>query len=234
MNNNSSISVVLPVYNEESGIEKTVENSVTFFKEQDFFDKYEIIAVNDGSTDQTGLILEKLKENSACLKVITHSRNLGYGRALASGVSEAIFPWVLMMDADGQFKIDALNGMLEYISDYDIVTGYRYKRTDPIHRVFIGKFYTFLSCLLFGLKIKDVNCGFKLFRREILSFDDTICHAGAFYTGVYVQAKAKNCRIKEVPVEHFPREGGRQTGVSIKVIFMAVLDLIKLSFSKRK
>ncbi len=205
-----------------------------FFKEQDFFDEYEIIAVNDGSTDQTGLILEKLKENFACLKIITHSKNFGYGKALASGVRKATFPWVLMMDADGQFKIDALKEMLEYMPDYDIVTGYRYKRTDPIHRVFIGKMYTLLACLLFGLKIKDVNCGFKLFRREILNFDDTVCHAGAFYTGVYTQAKAKNCKIKEVPVEHFPREGGRQTGASLKVMFMAVLDLIKLSFSKGK
>ena len=231
--NNNSLSVILPVYNEENNIKTTIEHSVDFLKKQDYFSEYEIIAVNDGSADQTALILEKLVEQLECLKIVTHSKNMGYGRSLVSGVCAARFSWVLMMDSDGQLKINALSDMVSYIPDYDIITGYRHKRRDPFHRILIGKVYTFLACSLFGFKLKDVNCGFKLLRKEILNFADPICHAGAFYTGVYVQAKAQNCRIKEVPVEHYSRSGGRQTGTSLKVMLTAVFDLIRLSSQKR-
>jgi glycosyltransferase involved in cell wall biosynthesis len=225
-----SLTVILPVFNEEDSIRGTIGHSVDYLKKQVFFADYEIIAVNDGSSDQTGFILDELKKTFACLKVITHENNLGYGRALVSGVQEARFPLVLMMDGDGQFQIDALEGMRDYIPEYDIVTGYREKRTDPLPRIFIGKAYTWLACLLFGLRVKDVNCGFKLFKKEILDFDGAISHAGAFYTGIYIRAKARNGRIKEVPVAHFPRMGGKPTGASVKVVFTAVSDLVRLSY----
>ena len=234
MNENLSISVIFPAYNEQDNIEKTVKDSIDFLKNQNFFSAYEIIVVDDGSTDQTPYILKELAECFECLKIVTHPKNLGYGRSLVSAVEKIRFSWVFMMDADGQFKISSLNDVVNNISGCDIITGYRYKRKDPFYRVFIGKAYTFLVCLLFGLRLKDVNCGFKLFKREVLDFDGTICHAGAFYTSVFVKAKAKGYKIIEIPIEHFPRIKGKQTGVSLRVMFEAVLDLVRLIFAKRK
>lgn len=234
MNNNSSISIIFPVYNEEDNIKKTVEDTIDFLEKQDFFNAYEVIAVDDGSTDGTAHILKELAESVGCLKIVTHFKNLGYGRTLVSAVVETRFSWVFMMDADGQFEISSLRDMFQHISDYDIITGYRRRRADPFYRVFIGKTYTFLACSLFGLRFKDINCGFKLFKREVLDFDGTICHAGAFYTHIFVKAKAKGYKIKEIPVEHFPRIKGKQAGVNVKVIFVAIVDLIRLGFSKRK
>ncbi|MCK5012410.1 MAG: glycosyltransferase family 2 protein [Candidatus Omnitrophica bacterium] len=234
MRNKNTISIILPVYNEEGNIKKTVQDSVDFLRLQEVFKEYEVIVVDDGSTDQTSYILEELAKSFECLKIITHPKNLGYGRAMVAAAKEARFSWVFMMDADGQFKINSLNDVVNNISDYDIITGYRYKRADPFYRIFIGKMYTFFVCLLFGLRLKDVNCGFKLFRREILDFDDTICHAGAFYTSVFIKAKTKGYKTIEIPIEHFPRLKGKQKGVGLKVIIEAVLDLARLIFSKRK
>lgn len=234
MNNKLCISVILPVHNEQDNIKKTVEDSLDFLSCQESFGEYEIIVVDDGSTDGTAHILKELAGSIEGLKVVTHSKNLGYGRALVSGVRQARFSWVFMMDADGQFKISSLGDMLKFISDYDIITGYRYKRSDPFYRVFIGKVYTALACLLFGLRLKDINCGFKLFKREVLDFDRTVCHAGVFYTDIFVKAKAKGYKVKEVPVKHFLRAGGMQTGAGLKVIFEAIKDLFRLGFSRRK
>ena len=234
MNNHFSISVVFPVYNEENNIRKTIESSIDFLKAQDFFGEYEIIAVNDGSSDRTGPILEELAKSFEYLKVVNHPQNLGYGGALTSGVKDARFEWVLMMDSDGQFRINSLGDMFRYVPDYDIIIGYRHKRADPFHRIIIGKTYTLLVCLLFGLRLKDMNCGFKLFKKEVLDLDDTVCHAGAFYTGIFAKVKAKNCRIKEIPVDHFPRKKGKPTGVNSKVVCDAMKDLFRLNFSRKK
>ena len=141
MKSGLSISIILPVYNEEDNIKKTVENSIDFLKAQDFFLEYEIIAIDDGSTDQTLCILNELVKSNECLKIITHSTNLGYGGALVSGGREARFSWVLIMDADGQFKIESIEGMSDCIPKYDIITGYRYERADSFYRVILGRTY---------------------------------------------------------------------------------------------
>jgi len=232
-NNSYSISIVLPAYNESKNIKQTLDDANNFLENSKAFESYEIIVVDDGSTDNTSMILDELKSTVNCLKVITHPKNKGYGRALSSGILETQFPWVLLMDADGQFKLSSLDSMLGYFSDYDIISGYRYKRRDPLGRILLGKTYSFLASSLFGLKIRDINCGFKLFRRETLDLEGLKCHAGVFYTKIFIKTKAKGYKIKEVPVEHFPRTGGKQTGASLKVVWESISDVFRLKFLSR-
>lgn len=233
MPNQNSISVVLPLFNEEKNIKQTVDDTFDYFQKQSFFDTFEVIAVNDGSTDQTKEILDQLCETHSRLRIVSHPKNLGYGAAMMTGIKNAVNACILLMDGDGQIHISSVDAAVEYISDYDIITGFRVKRRDPVFRVLLGKAYTNFVALLFGVRLKDVNCGFKLIKKGFLDIDAIDCHAGVFYTNIFIYARSKQARIKEVPIEHFPRSHGKQTGASAEVIYEALFDLIKLKFSKK-
>jgi len=227
MKNSRSISLVLPAYNEEGNIEKTVKDSIAFLESKDIFREFEIIVVDDGSRDSTSAILKKLKENFS-IKIITHSKNLGYGKALMSGVDNSQFPLIFFMDADGQFDIRDLDKLFSYLDRYDIVVGYREKRQDSLYRIILGKTHTFLISLLFELKLRDVNCGFKLIKREVFDTLDSLCSGPLAYSDILVNAKNKGLKIKEVPVSHYPCRKGNQTGGSLKVILSAIKELLEL------
>jgi len=224
-----SISVILPVYNEGENIVDTVARASSFLNSQPVvFDTYEIIVVDDGSVDETPAILHALCQRYPNLKTLRHNKNLGYGAALVSGIKQAVSEWVLLMDADGQFKIDALRDMIPYLDHYDILAGFRAKRTDPLYRIVLGRTYSLLATLLFKLDLVDINCGFKLFRRNSINVETLNAHGGVFYTDFFIRARDQGCRIKQLPVAHFPRKKGKQTGASIKVVFAAVVDIVRL------
>jgi len=228
-NESYSISVVLPVYNEECNIEETVVRVIRFLSEKKSVARYEIILVDDGSRDKTASILNYLKEKFSFIEVKTHEKNLGYGSSLITGIYSSRYPLIFVMDSDGQFSIDSLDKMLVYTREYDIVIGRRFKRRDNIYRVILGRVYSFLVFILFGLNYRDINCGFKLFKKEALGLKEIYkSKGGAFYAEVLLRARRKRYKIKEVQVMHSPRLKGRQTGANIKVMLMAALDLIRL------
>ena len=229
-----SISVVLPVYNESGNISDTVVDSERFLSERTFLNAYEMIVVDDGSTDATPTILDSLCSRYSNLKALRHPRNLGYGAALISGIKEADSDWILLMDADGQFKIDTLSSMIPYICDYDILAGYRSNRTDSLYRIFLGQTYTKLAAVLFRVNLIDINCGFKLFRKDIVDVAAISSYGGVFYTDFFMKAAEQGCRVKQLPVEHYPRMKGKQTGASLKVILAAGIDVIRLLRTRRK
>jgi len=227
MDNNYLISVILPVYNEGGNLENIVKTTSNFLLGQRIFKKYEIIVVDDGSRDNSSCILKKLEVEVGCLKVVTHSVNLGYGKAIMSGVNNSRYSLLLLMDADGQFNIDFVNEMVKYISIYDIIIGYRYNRRDSLYRIALGKINTFLVFFLFGLKFKDINCGFKVLKRKAM-LTSYKSKGGLFYTEILLKAKNKGFKIMEIPVEHFPRLKGKATGGSWKVVVGAIRDMIEL------
>lgn len=233
MNGKYSISIILPVYNEEYNLRQVIEDIVNFLQNQEKFEKYEIIAIDDGSSDNTAKILREIRNRILHLKVVTHSENLGYGRALISGVEISQYPLVLFIDSDGQFNIREINRMFIYLDDFDIITGYRYKRKDKLYRVILGKIYSWLVTVLFGLRIKDINCGFKLFRKEIFSNNlDIQCKDGVFYTEILLKAINNGYKIKQIPVEHFSRLRGRGTGGNPGIIWNSLIDLFRLKYLK--
>jgi len=224
--NDLDISVVLPAYNEEDNIVKTLDRTSTFFKglESD----YEIIVVNDGSTDNTADLVRKMISNDPSIHLIQHSVNLGYGAALKSGLRKASKPLVFFTDSDQQFDISEIERLLEWINSYHIVIGYREARQDHFIRRAMAWGWGMLIRVLFKLNVRDIDCAFKLFRKRVFE-EISIDSIGAFVNSeILIRARKKGFTIKEVSVAHYPRESGVPSGAKPRIILRAFKELIKL------
>ncbi len=221
-----SISIFFPCYNEQDNITRTVDGAVTVFDK--IGADFEVIIVNDGSSDATGKIADGIADRDSRVKVVHHPTNLGYGAALQSGFKAATRKIVFYSDGDGQFDIGELPPLLPLMKQYDIVSCYRLNRQDPLMRRLNGWCWTKLVCLLFGMRIRDIDCAFKLFRREI--FDDFEFFSGGALIAAEILARAvrRGYRITQAGVHHYPRTAGTQTGGSPRVIFRAFKELLKL------
>ncbi|MEE9615958.1 MAG: glycosyltransferase family 2 protein [Anaerolineae bacterium] len=221
----SSLSVVLPAYNEEANVERAVEG-VSSVAQQLGID-YEIILVNDGSTDRTGEIARELMQRVPSFRLVEHYPNRGYGGSLRAGFAAATGDLIAFVPADNQFDFGEISRLLERLDEADIVSGYRAERQDTFIRKLNGFGWNMLVRLLFGYLCRDIDCGFKLFRREVLE-RVTIASDGAMIdTEFLAGARARGFRIAEVPVTHLPRVAGEPTGANLKVIAKAFRDLVR-------
>lgn len=222
----SSLSVFFPCYNEEDNVARTAEQARTVLDPLGI--DYELIIVNDGSSDATAEIADKIAAENPRVKVVHHARNLGYGAALQSGFKAATKNLVFYTDGDGQFDLAEMPPLLDLMQEYDIVSCYRLNRQDSIVRKINGWCWTKLVCLLFGLKLRDIDCAFKLYKREI--FDDMqLSSTGALIDAeILARATRKGCRITQIGVRHLPRTAGKQTGANIRVILRAFRELFEL------
>jgi len=224
------LSVFFPAYNEEENIQQTVLKAIEVL-EEDFKD-WEIIVVNDGSKDRTGEIVRKMALNQPRLKLIEHYPNRGYGVALRSGLYNARFDWIAFTDADGQFDFSEINNFLRVQRETgaDLVIGYYLRRSVPLYRLVNTFFWEALVNLLFGLRVKDIDCGFKLFSRRVVEGIPPLeSERGAFVsTEFLVKAQREDFKIVEVGVHHYPRRTGYGTGANINVILRSFIDLFRL------
>jgi len=218
------ISAVLPAFNEEANLERVVARTAEALASRTR--AFEVIVVDDGSQDSSAGLLEQLKTRYPNLRVIRHPQNRGYGAALRSGFAAARLPWVFMMDADNQFDPRDIDLLLRHADQADIVTGYRKQRRDPLARRLNAWAFFSLVRVLFGRQVRDVNCAFKLLRRDILSGMDLHSNGALINTEVFVLARRRHARIVEVPVEHYPRTSGRQTGADPRVVLRAFRELL--------
>jgi len=221
---NESISVVFPAFNEESNIKTLIDQTIQTLSE--LTDKWEIIVVDDGSSDRTSEIVKEYANNN--IYVIRHPSNKGYGAALKSGIVSARNDLIFFSDSDLQFDIKELGKLLQWLNGYAIVIGYRIKRQDPFHRRLNAFGWNTLVRLMFGLKVKDINCAFKIFRRSVFEKIKIDAVGAMVNTDILSQAVKYGFRIKEVPVTHYPRLKGKQTGANIRVIFKAFKELLRL------
>jgi glycosyltransferase involved in cell wall biosynthesis len=221
-----SITVFFPCYNEQENVTKVAQQAVDVL--EGLHADYEVIIVNDGSADDTGTVAERIAARHPRVRVVHHPRNLGYGAALQSGVRAATKDLVFHTDGDGQFDLAELPPWLPLMEEYDIVCGYRMNRQDNLVRRLNGWLWTKLTCLLFSLRLRDIDCAFKLYRRAI--FDDLKMEStGALIsTEILARAARKGCRITERGVHHYPRTAGKSTGGNLKVIVRAFRELWKL------
>jgi glycosyltransferase involved in cell wall biosynthesis len=221
-----SITVFFPCYNEQGNIRRVTQRAVDVLEK--LRADYEVILVDDGSADDTGRIADELAAANSRVRVVHHPQNLGYGAALQSGFRAATKELVFHTDGDGQFDLAELPPLLPLIQEYDIVCGYRVNRQDNALRRFNGWAWTRLVRILFSLKVRDVDCAFKLYRRSI--FDDMRMEStGALIsTEILARAARKGYRIVERGVHHYPRTAGKQTGASPKVVLRAFRELLKL------
>jgi glycosyltransferase involved in cell wall biosynthesis len=220
-----SLSIVLPSYNEERNVANAVEE-VSSVAQQLGID-YEIILVNDGSADRTGEIAHELEQRIPSFRLMEHYPNRGYGGALKAGFAAASKDLVAFVPADKQFVFGEIGRFLEKIGQADIVSGYRPDRQDSFIRKFNAFGWNTLVRLLFGYLCRDIDCGFKMFRREVLKHVTIVSDGAMVDTEFLAGAKARGYRIAEVPVTHLPRTAGEATGANVKVIVKAFRDLAR-------
>jgi glycosyltransferase involved in cell wall biosynthesis len=222
----SGISVFLLAHNEENNIERVVEG----FKSElpKLTDDYEIIVVDDGSSDHTGQIAECMAAIDRHVRVVHHKLNQGYGAGVISGINAASKPYVLLSDGDGQFDPADCVLLAAAISNYDVVVGRRVHRADPLMRRLNGKAWSILMRLLFGLHITDVDCGFKFFRREVLANLELEARGAMITTELMAKLAGRGAQITEIDVHHLPRLTGKQSGNSLRVIMRAFKELFAL------
>jgi len=221
----SSLSIVLPAYNEEANVETAVEQ-VSDVAEQLGMD-YEIILVNDGSKDRTGEIGRELMRRVPHFQLVEHYPNRGYGGSLKAGFAAATKELIAFIPADNQFDFNEIHLLLEALDGADVVSGYRAEREDTFVRKLNAFGWNTLVRILFGHLCRDIDCGFKLFRREVLDHVVIESDGAMIDTELLAGARARGFRIAEVPVTHLPRVAGEATGANIKVIAKAFRDLAR-------
>ena len=221
-----SISVFFPCYNEQENVGRTVEKALDVLEKLNA--DFEVIIVDDGSSDRTGRIADEIAGRDGRIRVVHHRRNLGYGAALQSGFKTATKELVFYTDGDGQFDISEMPPLLGLMEQYDIVSCYRLDRRDSIIRKINGWCWTKLICLLFGLKIRDIDCAFKLYKREIFDKIELSSTGALIDAEILARAAGKGYRITQKGVHHYPRTAGKQSGANIRVILRAFKELFEL------
>lgn len=221
-----SISVFFPCYNEQENVARTVEKALEVMEKLNA--DFEVIIVDDGSSDNTGQLADEIAGRNGRVKVVHHKDNLGYGAALQSGFKAATKELVFYTDGDGQFDISEMPPLLALMEQYDIVSCYRLNRQDSIIRKINGWCWTRLVCLMFGLKIRDIDCAFKLYKREIFNKIELSSTGALIDAEVLTRAARKGYRITQKGVHHYPRTAGEQSGANIRVVLRAFKELFKL------
>jgi len=223
-----SLSFFLPAYNEEATIAEAVNEAVTVVNALPQIERSEIIVVNDGSTDGTKEEVERLIENHTNVRLVNHPTNQGYGAALRTGFETARMEYVFFTDADLQFDMGELKKLLVHVPKYDAVIGYRARRRDPPMRLLNARVWNALNRILFGLKVTDIDCAFKLFKRKPVQ-ELHLQSLGAMISAELLIRLSRNAvPIKEIPVTHLPRTKGSATGARLSVIIRALSEMMRL------
>jgi glycosyltransferase involved in cell wall biosynthesis len=171
---------------------------------------------------------DRLAAENPRVKVVHHPVNRGYGGAVISGIRASTQPYVLLSDGDGQFDPADIERMIPLVPQYDVVVGRRDNRADHLMRRINGKAWTTLVRVLLGIKISDIDCGFKLFKREVLDGLELRAHGAMISTELMARIAGRGARVTEVSVQHLPRLAGEQSGANLKVVTLAFKELFAL------
>lgn len=218
------ITIVFLVYNEEGNIKGLVERSISKLREMPY--EYNILIVNNASTDNTGKIIEELSEKYPFVDVEHHPANLGYAMSTLTGFKKSSGDIVFIIDGDGQHTVEDVPAFINKIDEgNDILFGWKVNRQDPPLRILITKVLSILAKAMLGYPYHDINCGFRAVTREVADQIEIHHKINAAGPEIFVWSKLNNCRIAELPVQHFPRESGTSVhipwalpGTIIKII----------------
>ena len=222
-----SITTFFPAFNDEMTIGTLVIEADRVLRELSH--DYEIIVVNDGSADGTQDVLDEISKHYPRLRIIKHESNMGYGAALISGFTNATKDMVFYTDGDGQYDVKELTSLIEVLSDdIDVVNGYKISRSDPIHRIVIGKIYNFIVKFMFNLKLKDVDCDYRVIRKNALEKLDLKSTSGVICVELVRKLESMGCKFREVPVHHYFRAYGKSQFFNFRRVFAVGIGLIQL------
>jgi glycosyltransferase involved in cell wall biosynthesis len=223
-----SLSVFFPAYNDAPSLPVLIEKTFATLREQ--VEDYEVIVVNDGSQDNTGEVLEELRMlHAPFMRVITHPENRGYGGALRTGLGAAKKEFVFYTDGDGQYDVCELPLLLRKMGPRTgLVNGYKLLRHDPAHRVWIGKVYNFCARLLFRIRIRDIDCDYRLIRRKLLERLQLTSTSGTVCVELVRKLELSGWEIEEVGVHHYPRLHGRSQFFRVRSLARTLWQLLRL------
>ncbi|MDQ3856034.1 MAG: glycosyltransferase family 2 protein [Chloroflexota bacterium] len=220
------LSLILPALNEAPNLERVVGHSIEVLNEQ--MPDWEIIVVNDGSTDETGEIADQLSARDPRVRVVHHLCNRGYGAAWRSGFGAARGEYLMCMDSDGQFDLADISQLLPYVNHYDIVAGYRIERQDPAHRKVNAKIFHAAARVLFGISMRDLDCAFKIFRASLIHSLPLQSPGALINLEIFTFAAPRQARVMEVGVHHYPRQAGQPSGAKLSVVLQAMREILVL------
>jgi glycosyltransferase involved in cell wall biosynthesis len=225
--NSISLTAFFPAYNDQHTIEGIVRTVAAEMKK--VTDDFEVLVVNDGSKDETGPTLDRLAAELPFLRVIHHERNQGYGAALISGFYNARKDLIFYTDGDGQYDVREIHNLLKELRpNIQLVNGYKVRRSDPWYRIWIGAAYRRAMRWLFRLSIRDVDCDFRLFRREIFNQITLESRSGVICVEMAKKFELAGFRMAEVPVSHYPRLHGSSEFFRIRHLVHTLRGLIRI------
>jgi glycosyltransferase involved in cell wall biosynthesis len=219
-----ALSYFLPAHNEAANLRGLVEEALESLPR--LAETFEIVIVDDGSRDATPAIADELAAAHPEVRAVHHPTNRGYGAALRSGFAAARFDYLAFTDGDRQFKVADLGRLIARLLEgsADAVVGYRIRRADPLVRTVYARLYRLANRIFFGLRVRDVDCACKLFRRAALE-GVSVESGGAFFSAeLLIKLRAQGRRLEEVGVPHYPRTAGSPTGAKPQVVLRAVRD----------
>jgi glycosyltransferase involved in cell wall biosynthesis len=223
----AGLSIFFPAYNDGGTIASLVLTARRTV--QQLTPNYEIVVVDDGSVDQTAAILDELARTYPDVRVIHHAKNRGYGGALRSGFSAARKDFIFYTDGDGQYDPAELAALWARMADdVDLVNGYKISRSDPLHRIVIGRVYHYTVKTLFGLVVRDVDCDFRLMRRTVFDRVHLEHNSGVICLEMMKKIQDAGFRIAEVPVHHYHRAYGRSQFFNFRRLARTGADVAKL------
>jgi glycosyltransferase involved in cell wall biosynthesis len=223
-----SLSVFFPAYNDAPSLPGLLRK--TFEVLESHVEDYEVIVVNDGSRDNTAEVLDELRRAYApYMRVITHPENRGYGGALRSGLGAAKKEYVFYTDGDGQYDVGELPLLLALAGPATgLVNGFKLMRQDPLHRIWIGSTYNFCARLLFRIRIRDIDCDYRLIRRALLDKFKLTSTSGTICVELVRKLELSGCEVKEVGVHHYPRLHGRSQFFRVRSLAVTFFQLLRL------
>ena len=224
----SSITVFFPCYNDAGTIPTMLLRAVQTLPQ--LTDDYEVVVINDGSQDDSALVLDEMARlYPQHVRIIHRAQPSGYGGVLRGGFAAARKDWIFYTDGDAQYDPRELTALVDAVADgVDMVNGYKIKRHDPFHRVVIGLAYQYFVKLAFGLVIRDVDCDFRLMRRDLFGRFELRSSSGTICVEMIKKLQEARCRFAEVPVHHFHRSVGRSQYFRPKWLFKTFIDLLGL------
>jgi glycosyltransferase involved in cell wall biosynthesis len=217
------VSLFFPVYRDEATVARVAEKAVHVLSE--LTSEFEVIIVDDGSPDNAGRIADEIAARDPRVRVIHHPGNLGYGQALRTGFGAARFDWVCFTDGDDEYEVDDVRKLLRQQRHYDMVITFRYAKRYSSWRIFVSYVYNVVLRRLFNTRYRDISCGLKLIRREVVDELDLVSTSPFIGAEVTIKTMLKGYRVGEVGIQTFPREFGRGSSTSLKNIWATIQDM---------
>jgi len=217
------VSLFFPVYNDEATVERVAQKAVAVLEKST--DEYEVIIIDDGSPDRAGDVADELARRNDRIRVIHHEHNLGYGQALRSGFKAARYEWIGFTDGDDEYEVDDLRKLLRLRESYDLIITFRYAKRYSSFRIFVSYVYNKVLRFLFQTRFRDISCGLRLIRKEIV--DDLELQSTSPFIGAEVAIKTmlKGYRVGEVGIQTFPRGFGHGSSTSVRNIIVTIRDM---------